>query len=357
LQVNTALKPEVLETPEQVLSGDIPDSFLLNRNRTGFFRVVYDPEHLEKLAGAVKAGEIGELDRLGVLADSFEAAKAGYGSTVDALKLLEAYKDEAHAAVWDIIAAAIGGIRVVMDDEGVRNGLKPYVRELAAKQAKRLGWEEKPTDSHFDKLLRPTALGLSSYGEDPAIVKEALKLFNAMKQPEDVHPDLRGVVYGTAARKGGRAEFDKMLAMHNASKNSEERVTLGSALTSFEQPELIKLALAEITGDNVRLQDAPYWIAYSFMNRFGRRMTWEWMKENWDWLQQNLGTDLSFFRLPIYAARGVSDESFLPEFKEFFEKNLSPAFERPIKQAVETIQWQAAWKKRDLAAIKAYFKT
>jgi mono/diheme cytochrome c family protein len=34
---------------------------------------------------------------------------------------------------------------------------------------------------------------------------------------------------------------------------------------------------------------------------------------------------------------------------------MSPAFARSIKQAVETIEWQADWKTRDLAAIKQYF--
>jgi aminopeptidase N len=177
-----------------------------------------------------------------------------------------------------------------------------------------------------------------------------------MQKPEDVHPDLRGVVYGTIARTGGPKDFDKLLAMHNGSQNSEERVTLSGALTGFEQPELIKRALAEITTDNVRLQDAPYWIAYSFGNRHARQTTWQWLKDNWDWLQKNIGSDLSFSRMPIYAARGFSDAAFLPEFREFFKHRTSPAFERPVNQAVETIQWQAAWKDRDLAPLKKFLK-
>jgi len=348
---------EIIDKPSLTLSKAPGDDFLLNHDRTSFFRTVYDAGHLKSLAKAVKSGKINELDRAGLLADAFEAAKAGYGPTVDALKLLEAYAAEDSTIVWDIIAGAIGSIRTVMDDDEVRAGLKPFVAKLASAQVKRLGWEEKSADSHFDKLLRPTVLGLASYGEDPEVVAEALKRFKNMKKPEDIHPDLRGVVYGTAARTGGPTEFDKMLAMHNASKNSEEKVTLSGALTGFEQPDLIERALAEVTGDNVRLQDAPYWIAYSFMNRHGRLTTWQWLKDNWQWLKDNIGADLSFFRMPIYAGRGFSDEAFLPEFKGFFEKNLSPAFERPIKQAVETIQWQAAWKKRDLAAIQAYFKS
>lgn len=349
------MDPSTLTKAEQpIKSAGLTDEFILNRNRNSFFRAIYDPAHLSNLGKAVESGKLPELDRLGLLSDSFEAAKAGYASTVDSMKLLKAYAGEDSAVVWDIISGGIGSLRVVMDDEQVRHDLKPFVRGLAATQLKRLGWEEKPDDSHFDLLLRPTILGLSSYGEDPAVVDEAKQRFKAMTKPEDVHPDLRGVVYGTVARTGGQAEFDKMLAMHDSASNSEERVTLSGALTGFEDPAIIKQALSQITSNNVRLQDAPYWIAYSFTNRHARLLTWSWLKDNWGWLTENLGTDLSFFRMPIYAGRSFSDASFLPEFTEFFESRLSPAFERPFKQAIETIQWQSAWKERDLDPIKKY---
>ena len=112
-----------------------------------------------------------------------------------------------------------------------------------------------------------------------------------------------------------------------------------------------------ICGDKVRLQDAPYWIAYSFMNRHARKAAWQWMNDNWDWMQKNLGSDLSFSRMPLYAGRVYSDEKFLPVFKKFFETRTTIAFERPVNQAIETIEWQSAWKKRDLEAITKYLKS
>lgn len=345
-----------LTKAEAPVPANFKHDYLLNHNRTGFFRVLYEPKHLERLAAKVKAGELNELDRLGLLSDSFEAAKAGYGSAVDTLKLLGAYGSEDSTVVWDIINGGIGSIRLVMNDDAIRAGLKPFVRKLAAKQVKRLGWEASDQDSHFDKLLRPTALGLASYGEDPAVVKEALARFKAMKTSEDIHPDLRPVIYGTVARTGGTAEFDKLLDMHNASTNSEERVTLSGALTGFKQPELIDRALKQITSDEVRLQDAPYWIAYSFMNRHARQRAWQWLQDNWQWLADNIGSDLSFSRMPLYVSRGFSDTAFLPEYKAFFESRTGPAFERPIKQGIETIEWQSAWKKRDLEALKKFLK-
>lgn len=347
-----------LEKAEQSLKvGAAADSCVLNHNRTSFFRAIYDAKHLANLASAVKAGKLNELDRLGLLSDTFEAAKAGYGDTLAAFTLLKAYADEDSTVVWDVIAGAVHSVRIVMNDDMVRAGMKPFMRALVARQRERLGWEEKDSDSHFDRLLRPTILGLASYGEDPAVVGEALSRFATMKLPEDVHPNLRGVVYGTVARKGGPADFNKLVSMHNSSTNSEERVTLAGALTGFHQPELIARALAMITSDEVRLQDTSYWIAYAFMNRYARKLAWQWLQDNWSWIEKNLGSEPSFIRLPMYVSRGFSDPKFLPEFKTFFEKNMSsPAYERHIKQAVETIQWQSDWRQRDLAQLQDYFK-
>jgi aminopeptidase N len=347
---------ETLDIKGQTWSSNTDKPLVLNHDRASFFRSVYNSEHVGVLAKAIQAGKLSELDRLGLLADAFEAAKAGYGSSVDAFKLLEAYRDEDSLVVWDIMAANIGSVKLVMNDDRLREDIKPFICGLTAKQLDRLGWNPKDGESHFDTLLRPTILALAAAADEPAVVKEALQRFNSMSKPEDINPDLRGVIYGTAARLGAQAEFDKLWKLHNDSQNSEERVTLSAALSSFEHDDQICQALEKITTKDVRLQDAMYWVAYSFANRFARAATWQWLKDNWDWLQKNIGEDLSFFRMPTYAARVQSDASFLTEFESFFNQHLSPAFERPIKQGIETIQWQAAWKERDLSALQAYFK-
>lgn len=350
------LETETLQTGSLDVT-ELPQQLLLNHGRTGFYRVTYDEHHASELAQQVRAGNLEPLDRLGLLADTFDAAKAGYVPTVTALLLLAAYEHESNNFVWDVIAGSFGAVRITMRDEALRDAMKPLGRKLAAEQVARLGWDESSQETHFDTLLRPTVLGMAAVSDEESVVTEALRRFRAMKTPEDVAPNIRSIVYSTAARKGGKKEFDKMLALHNQSTNSEDRVALSAALTGFEQPELIQRALGQITSENVRLQDAAYWVAYSFANRFARDVTWEWMTSHWDWLQQNLGSDLSFYRMPNYAARNYSEESFLPTFQKFFQSHMSAAFDRPVKQGVETIQWQSAWRSRDLAAIKQFFAT
>jgi aminopeptidase N len=243
-----------------------------------------------------------------------------------------------------------------MNDEALRTAMKPFIRTLVAKQVKRLGWKQHAGESHFDTLLRPTIISMASLADEPSVVKEALRQFNEMTKPEDIVPDLRGAVYATAARHGDKTTYEKLLTMHNESTSSEERLTLCAALTDFKQPELYKRSLALIDTDAVRPQDAMYWIIYSMTNRFARAETWHWMKTHWEWLENTLGKDLSFFNMPVYVARTSSDADFLPDYKKFFESVMQPSLERSTKQGIEIIEWQSAWRKRDLKVIKAFFK-
>lgn len=341
---------------QATITSDI-NLFHLNHERSGFYRVVYDKAHVGRLAKLVEAGSLSPLDRLGLLGDAFESAKAGYSPTTDALELLASYKDEDNSVVWDIIVANIGAIRGTMNDDELRESLKPYTRKLVRTQLDRLGWEKKESDSHFDKLLRPLIISMAAIADDEAVVAEALRRFNAMAKPEDIEPDLRGLIYTTAARLGDEETFRKLLKLHNETTSSEERVTLAMALTGFRQPEIIDEALSFITTDTVRLQDVMYWVAYSFGNRHARTKTWDWLVANWDWIAKNLGSDLAYYRMPVYAARSFSDASFLEVYKEFFAGVSEPALERSIKQGIEMIEWQSEWRKRDLEALKVYFAT
>lgn len=328
---------------------------LLNSGRSGFYRVAYDSQTTDDLASQVRDGLLSPVDRFSILSDSFEVAKAGHGSTVDALKLLASFKDETHDAVWDVMHMAIGDVRSVMaSDETTRDAMKPFVRRLIHKPLARLGWEPKKGEQHTDTMLRPTILGLAAFAEVPEVLDEIQARFKAMKDPEDIAPDLRGVIWNTIARFGGEKEFEIFWKLHNQSTNSEVRVTLAAALTGFKDTKLTLRALEVVKSDKVRNQDAAYWVIYALMNRFGRDIAWQWMQDNWDWLEGNLGTDLSFSRFPVYAARVFTGPKYMTEFKNFFEPKSSPALERAIKQGIEIITWHTNWYDRDHNSVLAF---
>jgi puromycin-sensitive aminopeptidase len=331
----------------------------INEGQTGLYRVHYSTDLQEKQIDALKSGELSAVDRMGLLADSFEATKAGYQSTVEYLELLSHYGEEDALPVWEIIAGSLGSIRSILSssdsDDRLREAMKPYILQLVEKQLKRLGWTNKSEESHLDKLLRPIIIGLAAAADHPKVLSHVEDAFADRLAEKRIDPDLRGIVFSTKARIGGEPEYESLLGLYKRSTSSDEKLSLTAGMTSFEQPVLHDKVLDLIKSDVVRTQDNGYWIAYSFMNRHGRARTWEWMKENWEWMRKTMGTDLSFSRMPMYAARNFAEQSLIDEYVNFFGSRLNPSIQRTYNQGLEVAQTNAAWRLRDAKTSLKWF--
>lgn len=365
-QLLTKIKDEI-----PILS---PLTHKLNRGGIGFYRTIYDSSLIASIGQQIQSNQLPPGDRLDIIGDVFEAAKAGYCSTVQAFKWLEFYDQEDYPAVWEVIVAQLASVRLVMDDPDLRRLIKKYSLKLIDKQLNRLGWKVRKNDSHFDILLRPLILGVAGANKQTEVIKTAQAVFaqatgqknisptqknlaaGILNKNLAIDPDLRSIIYTIVARHGQQSEFDQLWYMHNESQSSEERLNLTLALTSFNKIEYINQSLKLIRSQNVRIQDVLHWLAYSFMNRFAKKATWNWMIDNWQWLDDKLGNDMAFSRLPIYTARSFSDKKFLKEYDDFFEKKRSPALDRSIAQGREMIMAAAEWRIRDQQKLKKYLR-
>lgn len=57
---------------------------------------------------------------------------------------------------------------------------------------------------------------------------------------DQVHPDLRATVLGTAVRHGGKDEYDAVKAMYRAHTSSEQRNKCLQAMGAAATPALVK---------------------------------------------------------------------------------------------------------------------
>jgi len=332
----------------------------LNSGKTGFYRVDYSPEMQKAQLAALKNGGLSDVDRMGLLSDGLEVTRAGYQSVSEFLDLLENYRAEDTLPVWEIIASGVDAIRHTLSiddqDDTLRDAMKPFVQKLVSPQLAKLGLSQKPSEPHLDTLLRPIIVGLAAGAEDEKVEKALLAMYQAKIDSDTaVDPDLRGTIYSVAAKKGGQKQYDELLKLYKDTDSSDEKLSITAAMTSFEQPELHQKVLDLLKGEEIKLQDVPYWIVYSLMNRHSRALAWAWMKDNWPWMKKTMGTDLSFARYPVYAARNFADEKFLSDYQEFFSANMEPIIKRTYDQGVEIIQTNSEWRKRDAQSALKWF--
>jgi puromycin-sensitive aminopeptidase len=333
----------------------------INIGQTGFYRVNYSHDMQQKQLQSLDNGEFSAVDRMGLLADSFEVTKSGYQSVDEYLDLLTHYKNEHELPSWEIISGSLGTIRATLSSDDtsttLRDAMKPWIQTFVAPQLQRLGIKELDDEPHLDTLLRPIIVGMSASADEPTVLEFVDESFKSrLKDGESsIDPNLRGTIYATIARRGGVKEFDQMLDMYNITQSSDEKLSLTAGMTNFKQPEIHKRIFELIKSDTIRTQDNSYWIAYSFMNRYSRADTWQWVKDNWEWLKKTMGTDMSFSRMPIYAARQFADQAKIDDYIEFFSDKIDPSIKRTYNQGLEIAQTACAWRTRDHEAALKWF--
>lgn len=117
----------VLKTKEiQILVPDVGvnDWIKINPGTIGFYRTQYSPDMLERLIPAVQDKSLPPLDRLGLLDDLFAMVQAGHASTVEVLKLLEAFVDETDYTVWSSVSNILTKLGVLLSHTDCEESFK-----------------------------------------------------------------------------------------------------------------------------------------------------------------------------------------------------------------------------------------
>lgn len=352
-----AESPTLLSGKNLTLKDEDGELIKINRGQSGLYRVAYPSDHYTFLAEKVTNDELSAEDRMGVLDDAFELAKAGHISTVDALTLLAAFSDETVYPVWENITGELGHLRNSVLTNKYEKRLAPYIEKLIANHYDKLGWTPAAEESDNETLTRPIMLGVALRFELFDASEKARKLMDQFLQNgEPIPADIRSAVYGFNARHGDAELYDQLLERYRNTALQEEKNRFAGALTAFKQPELIKRSLSLMQSDDVRQQDVISWLAGLLRNEFAREQTWQWYQDNWDWLS-NAFKDGHIYSYLAQVLGFFVDEEKVKEIQDFFQNKDTTGLERSLEQSIERIEYQAMWRERDLEDILNYLQS
>ena len=170
-----------------------PNSWIkLNPGFVGFYRVLYDQKDLERLYSGVQSPMLSSLDRLNILDDMFSLISAGKASTVDGMRLLQAYKDEESYIVWNGVDNAISSLSSLLADEDYYEDYQRFVLHLYSSIKNKICWDEKEGEGHLDTMLRSLVLTRLGKVGDQDVREEAKRRFQQFaKGAGQINPDLR----------------------------------------------------------------------------------------------------------------------------------------------------------------------
>ena len=326
-----------------------------NANESGYYRVLYDADMLNSLLKDEKTLSVPE--HVGLIGD-IAALTNGHIPLGQALALVAKFTNDPNRQVITKTLSIAGGL----SDHLVPDDLKPkyqrYLSDLYKARAEQLGWQNKPGDDDDVRLLRPTLVNvMANQAEDPEFIEQAKKLALAwFDDHKAVDRNMLDVVMTTAAAHGDRAFYDRL--HDEAKKETDEEIqrTLLDAMGSFRDPEIAKMALSAITGNEFDIRVSVFMLFSTSAWPGTRDIAYDFVKQNWDTLVAKLPNNYGSF-LP-FVARRYCDEQHRADAEAFF-KDLVTKTEggpRNLQQTLEAISLCSANKKANEESVAEFLK-
>uniref|UniRef100_A0A8C4QVC2 Aminopeptidase n=1 Tax=Eptatretus burgeri TaxID=7764 RepID=A0A8C4QVC2_EPTBU len=330
----------------------------VNPGTLGFYRTAYSPEMLQRLLQGVRNLSLPPRDRLGIQNDLFALARAGY-STVEMLRILEAYVGETNYTVWCDISSNLSTLSGLFSGTDFYDSFLQYIIDLFTLIAQRLGWDPKQGEGHLDALLRGLVLGrLGKAGHQPTIEEARRRFRDHVEGKHVLSADLRTPVYVTVVKHGDANTLDTMLKMHKQTDLQEERVRIERILGAVTSPDLIQKVLNFAMSEEVRAQDTVFVIAgVSMAGELGRAAAWKFVQDNWAELHNRYQGGFLLTRLIKRTTEVFTCERRAQEIMAFFEVHPAPAAHRAIEQSCENVRLNAAWLSRDADAVQEFLQS
>src|SRR3989344_3432810 len=234
---------------------------LLNKDQVGLYRIQYDDRLFKEQLQALQEKKLNILDKLGLIGNSYALAEAHYADMTRFLELLQHLREETDYNLWSDIAGSIGQLQMMFIDHKFADDLDALTRWIFEKVVKRMGWEEKKTDSHRDILLRLTVLATTGFSNEKNVQTEAQKRFAHYVKTKEINSNLRGVIYSLSAWTGDKNTWEQFKKFHEEAKLQEEQVRILGAMCMFQQKELLLTTLEYSLSPAVRPQASPGGVA------------------------------------------------------------------------------------------------
>ena len=254
------------------------------------------------------------------------------------------------------LSSNLGGLDNLLADENFYGNFQAFSRSIFQQVAADVGWDAKPDETHMDALLRSTVLSHIGSNDDENALREAAARFTTyVDDPASVSPDIRGIVFRLAAKRGSRSEYDAMWQLRADTPLQEEKVRFLYGLTSFEDKALLEETLERSLGDEVRVHDTVSVITLVAGNRLGRDLAWQFLKDNWTELDRRYGEGgFAIMRL-VGIASAFTTLEMHDDVERFFTDNPAPGAARTISQSLERIRLNDAWLGRNRDELSGWF--
>jgi puromycin-sensitive aminopeptidase len=282
---------------------------VVNAGGSGVFRTRYGSAELTALSPRI--GELEEIERATLLADSWAALLAGAIAWSDFFEVAKGLGTQDEPNPWEFVVTAIDMARRALN-ETQRDILRGQVRELFEPQLARLGWDARDGEGELTGLLRASVIAtLGMFGEDEAVRAEAVRRYEA----GDMDGDLAQSILRVVASQDRPGDYEAFFEHYRTAATAQEQLRYLIALGSFNE-ERVALDAAEKAFSELRTQDAPLVLPVWIRNEITGPAVWRYMTSRWDEATTRFPTN-SHARLASGVTTFIKDPAFAEEVEAF----------------------------------------
>jgi puromycin-sensitive aminopeptidase len=320
----------------------------VNHGASGFFRVQYDEQLVERLA-ARSAEVLLPAERYALVDDIWASVLAGHTSPSTFLDLTARFENEDDLAVWQRILGGLAALDRLVEGDA-RTALAQRVAALLRPLRERLGPDPRSTDDDRTRQLRATALESAALlGDEPAAVDRATELWeHYAASSSSVDPPLAAASIAVLAAKGGATAYETFLDRFRTATTPQDELRFLSALADTEQAELFDRTLA-LGRDEVRAQNAPYLLRRALGNRDHGATAWTFVRDNWEVLVERFPSN-SIVRM-LEGVRALSQPDAAETVFDFFETHPLSTGAQTLAQHLERLRVNVELRQRESAAL------
>ncbi len=215
---------------------------IVNAGQAGYFRTRYTPADLTALAETFAA--VPEVDRLGLLHDTWALGEAGELPVTSYLRLAQAVGSDSDPSILMQLTATLVSIDELFDGTARQSDWRAFARERLHPVFARVGWTPAGDESEATGRLREDLIRALGRFADPAVIAEARRRFaSAPKKPQALPAEIREAAIEVVARQADAATWNDILSRAKAASEPIEKERLFEALGRPVDPALASRTL------------------------------------------------------------------------------------------------------------------
>ena len=315
----------LLDGPMPIESWPLPE---ITEDMSGHYVLnLSEEEFKNKLA---EFDDLGLEEKIRLLIDRNLIAKTELASAASLIPLVEKFKNENTAAVWNIILSIISNLKIFFEDESEEEKkFKKFVGELVRPKLKELGLTTRKGDDENTIRLRAILMGLDFYAETSENIQALAKMYS--EDYDTLDAEIREDIIDAKLYEEPEM-VDEYLANYQKIADPELKFELlFSGTISKDEKVLARMMKLLSEPEIVKPQDQLYLFIYLYRNPKLRTKVGEWLTENWEYVK-NLAGDKSLDSYPRYMANIIRTEEEYKLWRDFFKPMQDdPALARAIK--------------------------